>query len=144
MNRRDLVLAILAASDGQAYEPVQIQKAVFLISQNLPQVVSEGPGFVFAPYDYGPFDRAVYSEAEMLELMGLAQVQQSAKGRWKTYAATAQGVEQGKQVLAAMPDGWANYVNQVSAWVRHLSFANLVKSIYEAYPQMRENSIFQG
>ena len=34
-------------------------------------IVTDGAPFNFVPYDYGPFDRAVYSEAETLQLLGL-------------------------------------------------------------------------
>jgi len=53
MNRRDLVLAVLAASQGRSLTPVQMQKAAFLVTTNIPQVVTEGPLFNFVPYDYG-------------------------------------------------------------------------------------------
>jgi len=143
MNRTQLMLAILAAAEGQAYTPVQIQKSVFLVSRNLPNIVTEGPSFVFAPYDYGPFDRNVYSEAEILELQGLATVN-AASARWRTYAATPAGVESGRAVLDSLPAGTRDYIKNVSAWVRSLDFATLVKSVYEAYPDTKVNSIFQG
>jgi hypothetical protein len=61
VNRRDLVLAILAAADGRAYTPVQIQKAVFIVCDQFPDLIEEGPHFHFEPYDYGPFDSDVSS-----------------------------------------------------------------------------------
>ena len=137
------MLAILAAAEGGAYSPVQIQKAAFVLDRNLPQLFSDGSKFHFTPYDYGPFDRSVYSEVEKLEAEGLAVVNQSA-GRWRTYAASPQGVEQGKLLLAALPAAHSDYVRRVSEWVRSLDFATLVKSIYAAYPEMKANSVFQG
>jgi hypothetical protein len=143
MNRRDLVLAILAAADGQSYSPVQIQKAAFLVTRNVPEVVSEGDPFHFVAYDYGPFDRAVYSEAEMLQIQGHAQVNQSS-GRWRTYSTSPVGLSRGREILESLPQPQREYITRVSSWVRSLDFATLVKSIYEAYPDTKANSIFQG
>ena len=145
MNRRDLMLAILAASGGQAYTPVQIQKAAFLVVENLGgALISEGPSFNFSAYDYGPFDRDVYVVADELRELGLADICNASGGRWKTYAPTNEGVRAGSEILQTMAGSDRDYIQRVSVWVRRLSFAALVKSIYEAYPQMRENSIFAG
>lgn len=143
MTRRDLLLALMAAADGQSFTPVQIQKAAFLVARNLPGLVDEGVQFNFTPYDYGPFDSAVYMIADELQAQGLARVHQTS-GRWRTYAASEQGVEAGRRILARLQVDQAEYVGRVVAWVRSMDFATLVKSIYEAYPEMRQNSIFQG
>ena len=143
MNRRDFVLAILAAAEGRPYTPVQIQKAVFVICDHFPDLIDEGPRFHFEPYDYGPFDSDVYSVASRLEDDGFAEIAPSAYGNWNTYAASDAGIERGETFLAQMNDEAENYVRKISAWVRSLSFTRLVKSIYEAYPKMRANSIFR-
>lgn len=144
MNRRDLVLAVLAASDGRPYTPVQIQKALFLISQNAGDVVDEGPGFDFQPYDYGPFDSAVYAEAERLAANGAAEIVPSRTGSWSTYAASDEGVTWGREILDELSEDSRDYIQGVSAWVRRLSFGSLVKSIYDAYPEMKARSVFRG
>ncbi len=142
MNRGDVLLAILAAAGGRSFTPAQIQKAAFLVSRNAPRLVSEGPNFGFVPYDYGPFDVSVYSEAEKLERRGLADI--IPNGRWRLYAATQEGVEHGNAIAARADADGAAYIRAVADWVLSLDFATLVKSIYEAYPEMRENSIFKG
>jgi hypothetical protein len=143
MNRRELVLAILAASDGRPYTPVQIQKAVFVICDQLPRLINDGPGFHFEPYDYGPFDAQVYSEIEHLWWNGEAVTAPSSSGNWKTYAASDYGVSRGHELLnRAGKDG--QYIRKISAWVRSLDFTSLVKSIYEVYPHMRANTVFRG
>ena len=144
MNRQDLLLAVLAAAEGQAYQPVQLQKALFLLSQNIPEVVCDGPGFGFVPYDYGPFDSDVYAEAQRLKAAGLAEIGPSTQGRWSAYSASHDGVTRGREVLGRLTPAQREYIEEVSSWVRRLSFAALVKSIYEAYPEQRANSIFQG
>jgi hypothetical protein len=143
MNRRDLVLVLLAASGGRPYSPAQLQKSIFLISRNMPRLV-RGPAFNFVAYDYGPFDSDVYSEAEALRQAGEAVIAPSGIGRWNTYAASDTGLTRGRNLIAALDPPARTYLEQISTWVRAQSFSGLVKSIYDAYPEMRENSIFRG
>ena len=143
MDRRELVLALLAASDGRQYTPAQLQKAVFLVTRNMPQIV-QGGGFHFVPYDYGPFDADVYNEAATLHHAGEAVIAPSGIGRWNTYAATESGIARGRALLRTLSAPAQQYLSDVSTWVRAQSFSSLVKSIYDTYPEMRENSIFRG
>lgn len=142
MHRRDALLAILGTAEGRTFSPVQLQKAVFLVTRNAPTIFDEDSKFSFEPYDYGPFDREVYSEATALEMQGLATV--SRASRYSEYAATDAGVAAARQKLLELPDATREYISQVVTWVRTVGFATLVKSIYAQYPEMRENSIFQG
>lgn len=144
MKRSNVLLAVLSASGGQPFQPVQIQKAMFLVCENLPGLVTEGPNYNFAPYDYGPFDSTVYNDARVLQAAGLARIADASNGRWSTYSATDHGLERATEILGGMTKGQRKYILDVAAWVRKLSFSALVKSIYDAYPQMRERSIFEG
>ena len=143
MNRQELLLAILAAANGRAFHPAQLQKAMFLIDRNVPGVVDDGPSFHFVPYNYGPFDKSVYVEAERLRDQGDAVIAPAPGGRWRTYAATAAGINLGRQILARLNDDRQRYLSSIAEWVLARSFGDLVKSIYETYPEMRANSIFQ-
>ncbi|MCH8831499.1 MAG: Sua5/YciO/YrdC/YwlC family protein [Chloroflexi bacterium] len=113
-------------------------------SPDLPDLVTEGPNYNFAPYDYGPFDSTVYNDARVLQAAGLARIADASNGRWSTYSATDHGLERATEILGGMTKGQRKYILDVAAWVRKLSFSALVKSIYDAYPQMRERSIFEG
>jgi len=143
MSREDLVLAILASASGRSYSPAQLQKTAFLITTNLPNVVNEGPGFHFVPYDYGPFDKNVYIAATALQARGDAEIVPSPWGRWVNYAASNAGIERGQELLKGLPDNVRAYIASVSSWALSQSFSSLVKAIYDAYPAMRANSIFR-
>ena len=144
MNRQELVLSVLGAANGNGYSPAQLQKALFLIDRNLPGIVANGDGFQFQPYDYGPFDRGVYVEADALAANGLARIERSASSGYRTYSASEDGIRRAAEHLASLNEAQRNYIETVSGWVRSMSFAKLVKSIYEEYPEMRANSIFVG
>jgi len=143
MSRGELVLALLASASGRAYSPAQLQKTVFLVTKNVPGLINNGPGFDFQPYDYGPYDKQVYSEASVLKQIGAAEISQAPWGRWVMYSATQAGIDQGRQILASLPDATREYLQSVSNWALSQSFKSLVKAIYDAYPEMRVNSIFK-
>lgn len=144
MKRTDLLLAALAAGEGRAFEPVQLQKALFLLTNNIGSAITEGDPYNFKPFDFGPFDKAVYDDAEQYQREGYVDIAESSKGRWNVYSVTEEGGERGKAILEQLPEAQRNYIKKVSDWVLAQDFAKLVKSIYEAYPDMRVNSIFRG
>jgi uncharacterized protein YwgA len=141
MNKKDLVLAGLAASnDIDSYSPVQVQKLIFLIDKNAAQYI-EGPHFNFQPYNYGPFDKGVYEVLEELERENLVEIFRD--GNWREYKLTQSGKEIGRKVLEQMDSKVNKYFFGVSEFVRKHSFSEIVSAIYKAYPEMKENSVFQ-
>lgn len=141
MDKQQIVLAALAAAGENAtFSPVQVQKLFFLIDREASHLV-EGPHFNFSAYDYGPFDRAVYNELEMLSFAGLVETQNS--GRYRKYVLTPKGYENGFARLQDMPTKASSFFTRAAKWVRELSFQELVASIYNRYPDMKVNSIFR-
>ena len=137
MTRHELVLAALATANGGMYTPVQVQKLFFLIDREAAHLVG-GPHFDFRPYHYGPFDKEVYRALDSLALQGLAI------SAARSYGLTPTGHRQGAALLATLDTRARTYIEEVSAFVRRLSFASLVSAIYKAYPEMRVNSVFQA
>ena len=142
MKREELLLAVLAAAGGRTYQPVQIQKALFLLDQNVPELITDGERYHFEPYDYGPFDKQVYKDAERWSLFDLVEITSSPNGRWKRYAVSEEGLERGEALLGTLSDDYRVYIEAISEWVRSLGFNELVKSIYAVYPDMKKNSVF--
>lgn len=141
--RQELVLAALSAGQTNSeLSPVQAQKLFFLIDQNVAGSLG-GPLFNFEPYDYGPFDSAVYSELDWLSTFsGHTEVVRD--GRYRTYRLTDLGRAVGQAKLATLDPNTRDYFARAKDWVKSLSFQDLVRAIYQAYPAMREKSIFQG
>jgi len=141
LTRQELVLAALAAGGRYAvFSPAQVQKLFFLIDREAPHWVG-GPHFDFKPYDYGPFDRAVYEMLAMLSNEGLVDIDQS--GWYRTYSLSEPGFALGSGHLRQVEAPAAAYIQQAAAWVRSLDFKSLVSSIYAKYPEMKANSIFR-
>jgi uncharacterized protein YwgA len=140
MNKREIILAALAPALREAYTPVQVQKLMFLIDAKIPDLV-DGPHFHFQPYNYGPFDKSVYDEIENLQKQG--DIEFIFEQTWRNYRLTKKGQELGEKILASLDPKAQNYIERASDFVRNLSFRQLVLAIYKAFPEMRENSVFQ-
>ena len=139
MTRNDVVLAALAPAEGSLHSPVQVQKLLFLLDEVCPDAL-QGPHFAFEPHSYGPFDANVYRALEQLRDEGLAVVRFN--GRWQDYGLTPKGQKTAEQIKSQLPATTSDYIARASEFVRTLSFSALVASIYEAFPHMRENSVF--
>jgi uncharacterized protein len=141
MIRRDLVIATLAtAGDGASFTPVQVQKIFFLLDERGRDLLG-GPHFSFEPYDYGPFDNAVYTELEILALAGLVLIELS--GRYRTFRLTDAGFAKGSGILAIMPEPKSEFIRATVEWVCSLRFDQLVAAIYREYPEMKARSVFR-
>jgi len=141
MNREDFVLGCLSIADGADFSPVHVQKIFFLLDRELSNELGF-PYFDFKPYHYGPFDKEVYEGLEYLQSNGLVDIDFDSNHR--CYRLTVKGQEAGIKIFSEMPLKVKTYVKEVIDFVRSISFVQLVASIYNAYPEMRENSVFHG
>jgi hypothetical protein len=143
LSRDQVALVVLSFANGEPLTPVKIQKAMFLASEKAPNVFARSAGYSFQPYDYGPFDRQVYADIEDLERRGLAKIAQASGSRWRTYAATPDGIKEGGRLTATLDEDDVAVLERIVNLVRSLSFNQLVSAIYRAYPHMRERSVFR-
>ncbi len=140
--RQDWLLLALSKSPGGAMTPVQIQKAMFLFGQEAGD--RAGPGFYsFQPYDYGPFDAAIYADLRQMASLGHVRGEWNPDRSWKTWTITASG----RSAMRARESGanprLAEYLGRVVTWVGGKSFPELLRSVYAAYPQFAVNSVFR-
>lgn len=137
--RFDIVLAALAAGGaGGQYDPVRVQKLFFLIDREVAEFI-DGPYFRFEPYHYGPFDKAVYEDLEVLAEQGKINIDTT--GRYSRYSLTDSGRAMGERALDALPEPAARYMEDAAKWVRFVPFKRLLLTIYRQYPDMAVNSI---
>ncbi len=120
---------------------MQIQKLFFLIDREAAHLL-DGPHFNFRPYDYGPFDDAVYSGLEHLSRHDLVTIGEA--GRYRVYSLSPEGYRVGTEKLAELPENVRTYLVDLAGWLRRMSFTQLVSTIYRRYPDMKANSVFRG
>lgn len=140
MDRKHWNLLVIAAARGRPVTPVQLQKVLFILGRELPGEVG-GEFYDFKPYNYGPFDAAVYADAESLSSEGLVNINRPQ--RWNEYAATPLGMEKAEALRKDLPDRVVAYLDRLVGWAQGLTFQGLVRAIYARYPETRAKSIFE-
>lgn len=142
MNKKDWLLLIIAAANGDTLTPVQLQKSAFLLSKS-PKVVVGDDYYEFVPYAYGPFCVDIYNDTRELEIEGLIAIQPSRTGHWSEYRATQEGLQRAKELEESIPQD-VQVINKYVSWARQQSFRSLLRQIYKKFPTYSENSVFQG
>jgi uncharacterized protein YwgA len=140
MDPKDLLLACLSVAGKESYQPVQIQKLVFLLQE---KGIKEEV-FNFIPFDYGPFDPQIYKSLEELSDEGLVEIIGEPFAKNRRYRLKSEGVEKAKAALNKLSPDNQEYAARLFHWMKGLSFAQLVGAVYADYPKMRENSVFRG
>jgi uncharacterized protein YwgA len=141
LSRDQMLLIVLSLAEGKPMTPVQVQKSLFLADDKIRDAFRSR--YDFQPYDYGPFDRQVYVDAESLTQRGLVEIGTDERGGWKTYSATKEGTHQGSELRKQLNEPQRAMLSRIVRLVRSLSFTELVSAIYRSYPPMRERSVFR-
>lgn len=142
MKAQDWTLLAIAAGKGRTLTPVQLQKSLFLLSKEYPELLESG-FYQFTPYNYGPFDVRIYGDAERLSGEGLVELQVVTGRRWNEYSVTSNGADRAAALRREAPPEALAYLDRVVAWAKSLSFQQLVRAVYQKYPEYRANSVFQ-
>ena len=142
MERADWTLLAIDAAGARGLDPVQLQKCLFLLGRNCPQIPADNY-YNFEPYNYGPFDIAVYQDAEGLARQGFISIQRPAWRKWGEYFITPPGAQRCQALRDAEvdPSVW-QYLKRLVEWAQSLSFDGLITAIYQHYPEFRANSVF--
>lgn len=142
LSRKDFTLLAVDAAKSKGLTPVQLQKTLFLLRMKMPQAVPDN-FYDFKPYNYGPFDRMVYSDAESLVKEGQVEIRQWPGENWNRYLVTREGEIRASYAAHERAEV-ADYIARLVEWVQKQTFESLVTAIYAQYPEMRANSVFQG
>ena len=144
MTPRDWTLLVTGSAKGRALQPVHLQKALFLIGALLSDGQRKTKGFYrFEPYDYGPFCREVYTDAEALSSEGLVEIERRSNSSYREYSAAEAGRERAGELKKELSPEVIEYVAKLVEWVASLSFNQLVSWVYKNFPEMKVNSVFQ-
>ena len=147
MDRSDWTLLVLKSGGESGLSPVQLQKSLFLLKENLGNCLA---GFdlenyyQFVPYNYGPFDVTVYDDAQALANDGLAEILEVPGRRYRQYRISSEGMKLALQREKELRREVVEYIGNLVGWVKNQTFQSLLRTIYRLYPSYRENSVFQG
>ena len=141
MDKEDFLVMVVAAGKDKPLTPVQVQKSLFLIAQQVPGLPEDF--YEFEPYHYGPFNRQIYQDADALRETGMVWRMKHERGGWTDTIATYSGRERAVELEKELDAEVVKYIHDVVEWTQRLSFSELVSAIYRDYPDYRQNSVFQ-
>jgi len=138
MNRRDILLCFIALPEGKTnvLSPIQIMKGMFLIKQEL----NVSNFYEFKPYLYGPCSLEVYEDIQRFVEENLILLLPSIRG-WKLYTISSKGMEKFKAISKTMDEEFLENMRRIKKIVMEKSFIELLKYVYEKYPEFAINSI---
>ena len=133
--RQEWLLRFIAGPEqyGEWVDRIRLMKGLFLFQKT--GIAPAEVNYKFSPYDYGPFTPEVYRDTELLESEGW--VLPSRDGQ--SYRAT----DAGKQWLATVhfPPKPGATLDDLRVEVSELSFRELLKRVYSAYPESAARSV---
>ena len=141
MRKKDILLVLMHLPTNKKLEmmsPIQIMKALFLFKMELN--LSDSEFYKFEPYLYGPCSFEVYSDLASLQLQGLADTEPSFWG-WKYYRLTDKGRSIAEKVVREMDKDKLDTLQRVKNIVMSKSFMELLRYVYDKYPEYAKNSI---
>lgn len=136
--RSNITLAAMAPSPSAMYDPVRMQKLLFLIDAEIAGWI-DGPHFNFRPHNYGPLDIDVYVTLKELAATGHVRIDRNRPHR--RYKLTEEGCAQGQDNLADFPPTASSYIRRANQWVLATSVEDLLSAIFQRYPEMAVNTI---
>jgi hypothetical protein len=145
LSREDWLLLLVGLPDPEqagiaAIDRVRAQKGLFVLGEELKPL-----GFYsFKPYHYGPFDRAVYEDADLLCARGLLTEHQVVGRRSPIFDATEEGIQAAGEIARRLTPQQRSLIIAIRRWLKRNSFNDLVKAIYKKWPEMQVNSRFSG
>jgi len=132
------LLCFIALPEGKTnvLSPIQIMKGMFLIKQEL----NVSNFYEFKPYLYGPCSLEVYEDIQRFVEENLILLLPSIRG-WKLYTISSKGMEKFKAISKTMDEEFLENMRRIKKIVMEKSFIELLKYVYEKYPEFAINSI---
>jgi len=143
INRKEWILLLLYAKGKEGFfcEPIRgrikLMKELFILGQTIkPQIFYE-----FVPYLYGPCSFELYEDLEVLTRERLVDIFDEYKDGHGLYSLTKEGVEKTQKIFDSLDKAITDKINQIKIELNQLSFMDLLKKIYNEYPDFAKKSM---
>jgi len=136
MRRRDLLLYFIyiPVKKPNMLSPIQIMKGMFLLRKEL----NLKNFYDFKPYLYGPCSFEIYRDLRELSKEGLIALMPSSS-HWKYYIITSLGIKRCRKI--SLEENLIDKMRDIKRIVMEKSFFELLKYVYNKYPEYAVNSI---
>jgi hypothetical protein len=141
LSKDEWTLLAIAKAGDQGLTPAQLQKTLYLLKKSYSRQLRDF--YKFIPYNYGPFDKTIYSDAAKWADLRLVETNGVLDQSWSVYCITEQGKQKASELAGNATTAQISYLNRVVQWAQSLSFQELIASIYKRYPEYKVNSVFR-
>ncbi len=135
MEKKDFVLKVLSIID-MPLTPIQIQKMFFLLEKRLGK---EAAFFNFEPYMYGPYDRNLNDIVN--EMVKNNEIDVSNINGVNNYQVNKNLNHFNNNFF---DEKKAQFIQNLASFIKQKTFKELCFSIYEEFPEMKVNSVFNN
>lgn len=142
LQRSEWLLLALRSARRHRLTAVKLQKSLFVLGARRAKDVGDDY-YRFRPYHYGPFCADIYHDADSLSVQGFLELDTSRGQSLREYVLTEEGERAADASRRRVPNAAREYLEAVVAWAQPLPFDELVRAVYEAFPETRVNSIFR-
>lgn len=144
-NRKSWLLLFLskAASEGDGpaqLDPVRIEKGMFLLTMRGPTAARDL--YRFQPYNWGPYSAQVNHDLEELRAAGLVEAERAQGQTWRKYRVTSGGEFLAREFSDRLAPEDVAWIRSLRHWLAARSFNQLLRDVYDAYPEYATNSLF--
>ena len=142
MDRQTQILVFVASSSVPT-DPIRIMKGLFLFSQRVLEgkLPPQESIFTFDARDFGPMSFDIYRELELLVQAGLVKAIPVRGETWSQFVATEKGLDEANRRLVFADSQVVDYLTALRNWTSAISFSELLRSVYHAYPEYAKNSV---
>ena len=128
-------------SEREPLDRLRLQKGVFLLERRGPSAWHSL--YVYVPWDWGPFSKDLAVDVNGLVQRGLLEEEPVQWHRYPRYRTTAAGEDKLDVLDPHLTEHEGEYVQKVRAYVTSRSFSQLLREVYNAYPEFAVASRFR-
>ena len=138
MERKYLLLRIIAAADGERVTPTQLQKVAFLLGEDFRDEMPDDY-YTFNKEGFGPHCLEIYGDADELRRERRIDTSRNPRGGWQEFQFIGYRNWEGMECISKPI---ADYIDETMRWARQKSFKELVSAVYTRFSEYRANSVF--
>jgi uncharacterized protein YwgA len=140
-----LFIWLPTSGSGESWaSPIRIMKGLFIFSQKTPPHWLENDSlYHFEPYLYGPCSFDVYADLRELVTEGYLSAAPAPGCSWNYYFLTEKGKKASDEIRASLDAKALDYLRRIKNFVRKLSFSELLKVVYQNFPEYATKSVFR-
>jgi hypothetical protein len=138
VDRHDIMLLIADGADGRfPLDPIRLMKGCFIVAEIGPKEWRHL--FELRPYAYGPFDPSVYRARDAL--VGNDLLEARPAGHYSHYTITSAGHQRAEEIVKGLDDRVAQWLRDIGHWVTSKAFNELLREIYDRFPDYATRSV---